>query len=85
MVWPAESPTPLLVRGGGEQDPGQLDPAALPAGQRAHRLRQHPVRKAEVGADPGGLGFGGVAAEGGEPFLDPAVPGGGGLQRSPCR
>ena len=32
-----------------EQDPGQLDPPALPAGQRAQRLVQHPVGQPEAG------------------------------------
>ena len=58
----------------GEQDPGQLDPAPLAAGQRAQRLVEHPVGQAEVGADPGGLGLGRVAAERGEAVLQPAVP-----------
>jgi hypothetical protein len=60
-------------RRAGEQDPGQLDPPALAAGQRAQRLVQHPVGKPQVGADPGRLGLGRVAAERGEPVLQPAV------------
>jgi hypothetical protein len=61
-------------RRAGEQDPGQLDPPALAAGQRAQRLVQHPVGQPQVGADPGRLGLGRVAAERGEPVLEPAVP-----------
>jgi hypothetical protein len=35
---------------------------------------EHPVGQPEVGADPGRLGLGRVAAERGEPVLEPAVP-----------
>ncbi len=59
--------------GGGEQDAGQLDPAALAAGQGGDLLVQHPVGQAEVGADPGRLALRRVAAERGEPLLDPPV------------
>ena len=38
-----------------------------------HRLAEHPVGQAEVGADPGGLGLGGVTAEPGEPVLQGTV------------
>ena len=47
--------------GAGEQDPGQLDPAPLAAGQRAQRLAEDPVLDAEAVRDLGGLGLGGVA------------------------
>ena len=57
-----------------EQDPGQLDPPPLPAGQRAQRLLQHPVRQPEAGRDRRGLGLGGVAAEHGQPLLELPVP-----------
>ena len=56
-----------------EQDAGQLDPAALAAGQRPQRLGQDPVGQAEARADPAGLALGGVAAERGEPLLELAV------------
>ncbi len=57
-----------------EQDPGQLDPATLAAGERAERLGEDAVRQAEVRADPGGLGLGRVAAEPGELVFQRAVP-----------
>ena len=57
----------------GEQDPGQLHPAPLPAGQGGQRLAQHPVRQAQAGGDRRGLSLGGVAAEQGEPFFQLAV------------
>jgi hypothetical protein len=44
-------------RGVGEQDPGQLDAAALAAGQRAELLAERPLRQPEVRADPGRLGL----------------------------
>jgi hypothetical protein len=50
-------------RGVGEQDAGQLDAAALTAGQRAELLAERPLGQAEVRADAGRLGLGGVAAE----------------------
>jgi hypothetical protein len=59
--------------GGGEQDPGQLHAPALTARERAHRLGQHPLGETQVRADPRGLGLRGVAAEGGEPLLEPSV------------
>ena len=59
--------------GGGEQDPGQLHPAALPAGQGAQRLGQNPVGQAETRADAAGLAFGGVPAQRGEPLLELTV------------
>ena len=48
----------------GEQDPGQLDAAALAAGQGAQRLVEDPVLDVEARADLPGLGLGGVAAAG---------------------
>jgi len=57
-----------------EQDPGQLHPAPLAAGQRAQRLAEHPVGKPQVGTDPGRFALGGVPAECGERLLQPAVP-----------
>ncbi len=59
--------------GGGEQDPGQLHPAALPTGQRAQLLRQNPLGQAETGADPARFAFGAVAAQRDEPLLKLAV------------
>ena len=56
-----------------EQDPGQLHPAPLPAGQGGQRLAQHPVRQSQAGGDRRGLGLRGVAAEQGEPFFQLAV------------
>ena len=56
-----------------EQDAGQLDAAALAAGERAERLGEDPVGQAEVGADAGGLGLGRVAAEAGELVFERAV------------
>ena len=57
----------------GEEDPGQLDAAPLPAGERLEGLGEHAVGQAEVGADPPGLALGGVPAEVGEPRLEAAV------------
>ncbi len=57
----------------GEQDAGQLDPAALAAGERPDPLPQHPLGQAQVAADPGSLGLGAVAAEVAEPLLEVAV------------
>ncbi len=48
----------------GEQDPGQLDPSPLAAGQGAERLAEQPVLDAEAGRDPRGFGLGRVAAAG---------------------
>ena len=59
--------------GVGEQDAGQLDPAALATGQRAQRLGEHPVGQPEVGADARGVALGGVPAHRGELVLQPAV------------
>jgi hypothetical protein len=56
-----------------EQDPGQLDPAALAAGERVQRLREHPVGKAEAGGDGGRLRLGGVPTGGQELGLQPLV------------
>ena len=56
-----------------EQDPGQLDPAALPPGQGGQRLGQHPVGQSQAGGDRRGLGLRGVPAEQGEPFFQLAV------------
>lgn len=49
-----------------EQDPGQLDTAALTAGERVQGLAEHPVGQVERGGDGGGLGLGGVSALGEE-------------------
>ncbi len=57
-----------------EQDARQFHPAALPTGQRAQRLMQHPVGQAEAGGERGGLGFGGVPAEYGQPVAEVPVP-----------
>ena len=59
--------------GAGEQDAGELDPAALTAGERAERLLEHAVGQAEARGDRGGLGLGGVAALGEEVRLGVAV------------
>jgi hypothetical protein len=58
---------------GGEQDPGQLDPAALTAGEGAQLLGQDPFGQAETGTDPPGLALGGVTAERGEALLEVTV------------
>lgn len=50
----------------GEQDPGQLDTAALTAGERVQGLAEHAVGQIERGGDGGGLGLGGVPALGEE-------------------
>lgn len=56
-----------------EEDPGQLDTAALTAGERVQRLAEHPVGQAERGGDGGGLGLGGVSALGEELRLQALV------------
>ena len=56
-----------------EQDPGQFDPAALAAGQRAQRLGQNPFGQAETRTDAARLAFGGIPAERGEPLFELAV------------
>ena len=56
-----------------EQDPGELDAAALTAGERVQRLAEHPVGQAERGGDGGGLGLGGVPALGEELRLQALV------------
>ena len=50
--------------GPGEEDPGQLDPAPLPTGEGAQRLRHQPVLDAERRGDLRGLGLGGVPTTG---------------------
>ena len=45
-----------------EQDPGQLDPPALAAGQRAERLGEDALGQPQARADLGRLGLGRVAA-----------------------
>ena len=65
--------SPAAAVRGGEQDPGQLDAAALAARQRLDRLVQHAVRQAEVRADPRRVALRGVPAERGEALLDAAV------------
>ena len=60
--------------GVGEQDPGQLDAAALATGQGAQRLGEHPVGQAQVAADARRVGLGGVPAHRGELVLEPPVP-----------
>ncbi len=67
----------------GEQDPGQLHPAPLTAGQRAQRLLQYPLRQAEAGGDAWRPASGRVAVAGKELGLGVLVaahrlvPGGG--------
>ncbi len=63
----------VVVTGAGEQDAGQFDPTALATGQRLKLLAQHPVGKAQRGADPGRLGLGRVPAEGAETLLEATV------------
>ncbi len=48
----------------GEQDPGELDPTPLPAGQGTQRLAEDPVWEAEAGGDGRRLRLGGVSATG---------------------
>ncbi|CAL9600647.1 hypothetical protein SUDANB37_05452 [Streptomyces sp. enrichment culture] len=50
--------------GPAEQDAGQLHPAPLPAGQRAHRTAHDVVGQAEPGRHSGRLRLGGVPARG---------------------
>ena len=57
----------------GEQDPGQLHPTALAAGQRVQRLGQNPFGQAKTRTDAARLAFGGIPAERGEPLLELAV------------
>ena len=57
-----------------EEDAGQLDTAALTAGERVQRLAEHAVGQAERGGDGGGLGLGGVPALGEELRLQALVP-----------
>jgi hypothetical protein len=59
--------------GAGEQNPGQLNPAPLAAGQRAQRLAEHPIRQAEAGRDLRRLGLGRVPTPGQELRLQPGV------------
>jgi hypothetical protein len=59
--------------GVGEENPGQLDAAALATGEGVQRLFEHPVRQAETRGDGGGLGLGGVAALGQELGLQTLV------------
>jgi hypothetical protein len=56
-----------------EQDPGQLDPPPLAAGQGAQRLVQHPVGQPEAGGEARRLRFRGVTAEHGEPVAEIAI------------
>lgn len=49
-----------------EEDAGQLDTAALTAGERVQGLAEHAVGQVERGGDGGGLGLGGVPALGEE-------------------
>ena len=57
----------------GEQNAGQLHPAALAAGQRVQRLGQNTFGQAETGADAAGLALGGVPAQRGEPLFELTV------------
>jgi hypothetical protein len=50
----------------GEQDAGELDAPALPAGQRAELLFQHPLRQTQARRDGGRLRLRRVAAAGAE-------------------
>ena len=59
---------------GGEQDSCQLDATPLATGECPQRLGEHPLRKAQARTDPAGLAFRGVAAQGGETFLEVPVP-----------
>ena len=59
--------------GAGEQDPGELDAAALAAGEGRQRLVEDAVGQAQVARDRRGLGLGRVAAECGEAILQVSV------------
>ena len=59
--------------GAGEQDPGQLDPAALATGQGPQRLGEDAVVDAEALGDLGGLRLGGVPAAGVQVGVGPLV------------
>ncbi len=59
--------------GAGEQDPGQLDPPALAAGEGAQRLGEDPLLDAEAVGDLGRLGLRGVAAAGVQLGVGPGV------------
>ena len=65
--------------GTAEQDPGQLYPPPLAAGQGAQRLPEHFLRQAEAGGERRRLGLGRVPAEHGEAFLQVPVPAHGGI------
>jgi hypothetical protein len=58
-----------------EQDARKLDASALPAGERADRLRENALRQAHTGSDRGGLRLHGVAAQCLELCLGAGVPG----------
>ena len=59
--------------GVGEQDAGELDAAALAAGEGLQLLVEDAVGQVEVARDRGGLGLGRVPAEHQEPVLEVAV------------
>ena len=65
------SPGPTFCRG--EEDPCQLHPAALAAGQGSQLLGQNTFGQAKTRADAAGLAFRGITTEGGEPLLQLAV------------
>ncbi|SKU32741.1 Uncharacterised protein [Mycobacteroides abscessus subsp. abscessus] len=52
-----------------EEDPRELDTAALPAGKRPQRLNQNPLGQPETRADPGGFTLGDISAQRGETLL----------------
>ena len=64
-----------------EQDAGQLDPAALAAGQHADGPVGAVAAQAEAGEQAPGLGLGGVAAGVLEGVVGPAPPGDAGARR----
>src|SRR5690606_4720480 len=57
----------------GEQDPRELDPTALTAGQRTQRLAQDALVEAEARADGRGFALAGVTAQGEEFRLEPRI------------
>jgi hypothetical protein len=59
--------------GAGEQDPGQLDPPALATGQRAERLSEYPLVKAEICGDRGRFALGRITTVGEELGLQAGV------------
>ena len=57
-----------------EENPGQLDPPALAAGQRVQGLAEHPPGQAQAGRQRCCLRLRGVSSQDGQPFLEVPVP-----------